>query len=327
MTAGVPRPAPQRWWVVVNGLARGPKGDRGLAGRLQAVLGARGFVSSPESLDDLHAEAHRARAEGVDAIAIVGGDGTAHRVATAVLMDAWADAWSHRSEPSTSPSPGLPAIALPGGGTMNTISRGLGLRPGRPVRRLRALIEGPVRAVRQAPLVVDGTHAGWLFGIGITPRFIEAYEADGTPSPARAAWTLGRALVSVGTGGAFADRFFEPIPATLRTAEGQEASGGWLILMAGAAPSVGLDFRPFPPSHDPRSFGVFGTRSTPAQLARDLVTIRRHRPVSRASAWTQRSTELVITAQSPLHLQLDGDLWPGGTTCTLRAGPIVDMLV
>lgn len=307
---------PRHWWVVVNALARGPRRDARLRHRLEQAVGSHGHVSMPEGLEALHEAAREARAARADGVAIVGGDGTAHRVATAVLLDAWKGVPEHE----------LPAFALPGGGTMNTIARGLGLRPGRPERVLRALVSGPLREVRQAPVIVDHTYAGWLFGIGITPRFIEAYEAGGTPSPTRAALTLGRAVVGVVTGGPFADRFFERIPATLHVDGTPAAEGGWLIVMAGAAPSVGLDFRPFPPSHDPRTFGIFGTRSTPAQLAADLVLIRQHKPVPRDSAFSARARSFVIEAQAPLHLQLDGDLWAGGTSCEVRSGPILRMV-
>lgn len=311
-----PSSPPQRWWVVVNRHARKPARDAKLIAQLREVLGDRGEVTAPADLDALRDDALRARQQGVDAVAVVGGDGTAYRVATAVLLHAWSDA----------PPGALPALALLGGGTMNTIAKGLGLRPGAPPRVLRDLLAGRFRVVERAPLIVDEAHAGWLFGIGITPRFIEAYEGGGTPSPTRAALTLGRAVVSVATGGPFADRFFERIPATL-TAEGQPSQeGGWLILMAGAAPSVGLDFRPFPADLPPDHFGVFGTRSTPPQLACDLITIRRHRLVTRDSAWVTHTRELLIEAESPLLLQLDGDLWPGGTRCVVRSGPVLRML-
>lgn len=303
---------PSRWWVVVNPHARGPLRNAALVGTVRAAVGGRGIVSATDNLDALDAAAVQARRTGCDAVAVVGGDGSVSRTLTAVRRAWGSDPW--------------PALALPGGGTMNTVARGLGLRPGAVVPTVQRLLDRPPRARRGAALVVDHDRVGFLFGIGITSRFIEAYESGGRPTRLDAVRTLARAVGSALTGGPFTRWLAEPHDAVLEIDGAPAASGGWRIVMAGASPDVGLGFRPFPPAPlgDPDdTFGVFGTRSTMPELAADLVRIRAARPVPRPSAFAARAHTLVLRfapGTAPV-LQLDGDLWVGGDRVEITLGP------
>lgn len=289
--------------VVHNPRARLGRKQPDLPSQLERALRGTGTVEGPDGQDALDEAMRRARSRGVTGIALLGGDGTGHRVATAV-MRAWPDA----------PPPELMWLH---GGTMNTVSRSMGQR-GRPLAQLGAWVEerlgGPrLLRTRRWPLQVDGTQHGFLFGIGIVPRFIEAYEADGRPSPLRAAATLTRAVASAFTGGSFAQAFFRGISAEAITDGEVWPRRSWRILTAGAVDQIGLSFRPFPGVLDhPGKLHVFASASPPVAFCLDLIPLRFGRPARHPLAHDRVCQRLVLRADEPLRYNLDGDLYDAG---------------
>src|SRR5262245_44465623 len=97
---------------------------------------------------------------GVDALVIVGGDGTLPHTLTPLL---------HRFDPA-----GLPPFVPTLGGTVSTVAHSLGAR-GTPERTLAALLAGELREHRRAVLraAADGgePHFGFLFVNGVGVRF------------------------------------------------------------------------------------------------------------------------------------------------------------
>jgi diacylglycerol kinase family enzyme len=303
--------------VVANTNARHLRRTPRLLDRLAAQLGERGELVATPDLAALDRLAASLAASPPAVLALLGGDGTLGRTLTAVVR-AWPDA-------------PLPPVAALGGGTMNTVSRGLGVR-GTPRAVLAHVLRHasgmrPMGVERRSLLVVDDERMGFLFGNGLFARYIEAYE-EGEPGPARAAAVLGRAVASALVGGAFANRLTRPFDARIEVDGELVAEGRWLVAAAGTVAGVGLGFRPF-----------FGVRTHPGQLhalaigcspyalALQLHHTWRGRPMRHPAIHDRIGTELVVRSGHPQPYSLDGDLGRSGTVTRVRIGRTVDFLV
>lgn len=100
--------------VVTNPRSGKNRRNPGLVRQLAYVLGDRGELQQPGDLDDLARVAQGFRERAIDVLCINGGDGTIHKVLTALVR-------VYGTDP-------LPIVALLRGGTMNTTARNLGLR-------------------------------------------------------------------------------------------------------------------------------------------------------------------------------------------------------
>lgn len=272
----------------------------------------------PASLEVLDGEVAVLHREGVDLIAINGGDGTLHRVVTAVIR-AWGD------DP-------LPTLVSLQGGTMNTVARSMGARgtPGAIADELRRQLSGEHRlpsTVRHV-LQVDRTWYGFLFGVGMIARYIEVYDAAGEGGPTQAAVTLARLVGSMVWGGRQARAFFERIEAEVSVDGVMWDGRQWLTVGAGTVDDAGLGFRPFYRSVESvGALHAIGVGSGPLAFAADLLPIRRARPMRRGGNVDGVGDRLVIRATAPLRYNLDGDLHDASTELEVRIGPALTWLL
>lgn len=317
MSAASPSPGPLG--LVCNPRARSERRDPGLRDRLGALLGARGRVVTPDTPAALEAALAALRDEGCTTIALHGGDGTGHRVVTA-LFDVWGDA-------------ALPEVLWLHGGTNNTASRSMG-QVGRAEAQLAAWVAaaegGPALGRTQRwPLCVEGDRRGFLWGVGVVERFIDAYEAGGDASVARAGWTLLRAVGSAFTGGAFAEAFFAPIGCAVEADGVPWPDLPWVMVTAGAVTHIGLDFQPFPRVLDhPGRLHALGTAATPRGLAADLPRLYRGRPPADDRRVDVAARSLTLRSDRPLRYDLDGDLYTArDTTLTVHVDRPLTFLI
>src|SRR5262249_42763849 len=146
---------------------------------------------------DLARIARRFRRDGIEVLAISGGDGTAGAV-----LSAFRDVYG---------STPWPDVALLRGGTMNTVANGLGVPRRAPHELLAALADahegGETDRTPRATMDVGG-RLGFLFGTGVFASFLTEYYArgGGAPTAWTAAQTLSAMAASVATGGDLAKR-------------------------------------------------------------------------------------------------------------------------
>lgn len=302
--------------VVLNPRARKLRRNPRLTDTLRSVVGDLGDVALPHGEEALRTWATQFLERGGRRLAICGGDGTAHKVLTAI---------DQLGRPEDL------EVMLLHGGTMNTIARSMGHR-GKPADQLAAWVEelrgGPrLTRVERAPLRIEG-RTGFLFGIGIVPRFIEAYESGPEPSPGIAALTLTRAVASAFTGGDFAKRFFRGIDAHVEGDGIIWPTRSWRILTAGAVRNIGLDFKPFPGvATNPGHMHAFATASSPMGFAKDLIPLRLGKPARDPKAHDQVCRRLLLRADEPLRYNLDGDLYDTGTELLVESGDVLPFVL
>lgn len=309
---------------MVNPNARRHAGDPDLGERLHDVLGRRGVVVESKSEEELPAIAQRFRRDGVDVLAIAGGDGTIGAVLT-----------GFRATYGDAP---LPMVALLRGGTMNTVANGLDIARRTPQALLAALVDarahGDVAVAERATMDVSEAggvaRVGFLFGTGVFAAFLTEYYAGsgGAPSPASAAWTLSRMAVSVATGGALGRRLVAQVPVDLAV-DGEPwpcpSEAGYMTVAAGTVAQVGLGFRPFPRADEAKdAFHLLALHSGALATLRILPRVHRGEGLPASHARDALARAAVLTPLAPpLRYMLDGELGESDGPLTLRAGPTV----
>ncbi len=298
--------------VLVNAGAGRVRRDPSLVGGLRALVPpGRVFVTRhPEEVEPALA---KLRADGVDSLAVVGGDGT-----VTAALSALARAW---------PQHALPRLALLPGGSVNTIPSWFSgsAPPDRVLARLLRSGDDPCERVCE-PLEVRTPGAparlGMIFGNGAACRWLDLYHAQPRRGPTGAAAVLTRALVSVAFGGALARELFRPFEASVEIDGEPTRRGEFTAMAAGALSVLGLGFRPF--FHAGTARGAFHwimTDSRPWELGLDFPAARfgRRRPGTRLR--DHRARVVRVTATEPQAYTVDGDVSPPTASVELRAGP------
>jgi diacylglycerol kinase family enzyme len=309
------------------GIVNNPRSRRNLlrpetAARLRLLLDGHGEVVDASTPEELALAVERLGRAGIDVLGVNGGDGTGHRVLTALAA-------------AYGPRP-LPALLLLRGGAMNTVARANGVR-GSPEALLgrhlaRALAGLPSRTVERDLLRVEADDRppvhGFLFGTGCAVAFLEAYGRSPRPSAARAAWLLARALGSVLVGGRFARDLARRQP--LRAlADGEEwPDAAYLAVLAGAVPEMGFGFRPFARCDEqPGFFHAVGLTGSATRVAAALPAVRLGRPWRRRVAIDAVARELLLESPAALHFTVDGDLYRAERAMRISSGPTVSVIV
>lgn len=307
--------------VVSNPRSRRNRRDPALAERLGALVAPVGRVASPAGADALRDTVARALDEGVEVLALNGGDGTGH-----VVLTEWV-AQAGEARP-------LPLVQLLCGGTMNTIASGLGVH-GAPEGLLGALVaalrEGRAPSTAERSLLRVGGQRpqyGFLFGNGLISNFLEVYYEGAEPSPAKGAWVLARAVGSALVDGPLSRRIMRPVRCEVEVDGARWPRPEWLAITAGTVDDIGLRFRPFPEApRRPGHVQVLGLGCSPMGVVGELGRIRLAEPTRHpdiASAVTRR---FVLRGEGPLPFMVDGDFYPGDPVVEVRTGPTVRFVV
>ena len=313
-----------------------------MAAEFQALLGAEGTLFAPKTLEELDAAAAVMRDEPPAVLAVHGGDGTLHRLLTA-LGRTFGDA-------------PLPPIAILGGGTMNVVSASLGLREaaqpfltgivaavraGRPLewvqrRCLRFAWTPPRTAPQPSPeqsgietipgsARPDGDTLGFIFGNGLMANFLTEYYGTGSYGPARAAWLLVRAAGSAMVGGPFMRRLFKRFEGTVEVDGHPLERQSFVGIGAATVREVGLGFKlNHRADDDPERFGVLAIHARAVSLIPDFWSVHAGRGIAPGRAFSAVASALRITPkEGTMPYTIDGDLYLSEGPVSISLGPHV----
>ncbi len=307
--------------VVSNPKSRQNRKNPDLSGQMSFMLGDRGKLAQPHNRDELVEQARVFREEGVDVVAVNGGDGTLHVVLTA-LIEAYGES-------------ALPAIAILRGGTMNTIAHGLGIdgTPGELLSTvlLRYHTNQPMPWAERHILRVEGGEKpeyGFLFGNGLLSNFLEEHYRAPDPTPMTAAWLLFQASLSAALGGELVQRLSAPARCRVEV-DGREWPGqSYLTVTMGTVDDIGLGFRPFYEAlRHPGRMHVLGFACDALGVVRCLPRIRMALPIERPDVYSAVPERVVLRGEQPLPFMIDGDFHPAGQTVTVSVGPKIRFLL
>lgn len=290
--------------------------------RLGYVLGQDDSYEMTNRIEDVAKVAEQFKRSEIDILALNGGDGTNH-VTLSTFIEVYGD------------TP-LPRITFLRGGTMNTISNGIGIK-GKPPRLLANLVEKyytkqPFETTRRDMLKVTddtGTRYGFIFGNGVVSNFLEAYYDTGHPTPTTAAVLLGKALGGLPFGGRLAADLMRPFRAHLAFGDGDEwEERDYTSVLAATIDQIGLGFRPFIRCEErPGTFHLLALTAGPFEIARELPNIRMGRPISPERGLSKVTEEVTVRSDKPITYTIDGDMHTSEGPVTLANGPRVEIIV
>ncbi|KWX04157.1 DeoR family transcriptional regulator [Carbonactinospora thermoautotrophica] len=241
--------------------------------------------------------AYKARAEGVELVIALGGDGTVNEVVNGLLADG--------------PDPGGPALAVvPGGGT-NVFARTLGLAndPFEAVGQLLAALRERRRRVIGLGRA-DDRYFTFCAGLGIDAELMRRVEQRRAEGHRPSAWLY----VREGLRQFFfaTDRRHPSI--TLERPGRPPVQGLFLTVVANTAPATYLGPRPISPCPDASYdtgldvFGMTSLRIMPvAWHAAHLLLDRRRPPQGRSVVLLHDEPEFTVSSERPIALQVDGE--------------------
>lgn len=276
-----------------------------LAMLLTARAGREAHVEIPEDLTALSASVRRLRDRDVDLLFVSGGDGTLHRVLTAMLP-----VWGSDPLPELVPLPS---------GTMNIVARSVGVR-GRSDAVLEAVLEDrrlgrPGRRCTRSVLRFEGDDFGpawgFLSGNGLIARFLDRYY-EGRAGALRAALLLGHAMGSALRGGSFAADLTAPWEGRI-TLDGTPwgARERWTAVAIGTIEHMGLGARPFHAVR-PGHLHLIGIGGSTADLARDLPRIVRGLGPARPGNLEAVGRSVGLHSADTQRFMIDGDFYRAG---------------
>lgn len=290
--------------------------------RLGYILGQNDSYEMTNRVEDVAGVAEQFKKSGIDILALNGGDGTNH-VTLSTFIKVYED------------TP-LPQITFLRGGTMNTISNGIGIK-GKPSRLLANLVEKyytkqPFETTRRDMLRVTddtGTRYGFIFGNGVVSNFLEAYYDTGHPSPTTAGVLLGKAIAGLPFGGRLAKELARPFVAELDFGDGELwEERDYTSVLGATIDQIGLGFRPFIRCEErPGAFHLLALTAGPFDIVKELPNIRLGRPIDPATGTSRVTKSVTIRSDKPIVYTIDGDMHTSKGPVTLETGPRVEIII
>jgi diacylglycerol kinase (ATP) len=303
--------------VLVNPRSRANRRNPRIAAAFQALVGDRGRIYAPKTLDELNVIVAEWRRAPPAVIAVHGGDGTLHKTVSA-LGRVFGD------DP-------LPPLAILCGGTMNVVATSLRIRE-RPKVFLESLVEGArtgraLETIRRRCMRI-GDELGFLFGSGLPANFLTEYYAPSGYGPGRAAWLLVRAFFSALWKGPFIRKLFKRFEGSVRVDGALLEQTAFVGLMAGTVREVGLGFKlVHRADDDPERFGVLAMHSAVLSLALDVVAVQRGRGISARRAFSAVASQMHVQSKNgAMAYTIDGDLYRTHEPVSISLGPHIDFV-
>jgi diacylglycerol kinase (ATP) len=284
------------------------------------IVGQFGNLEITNSVDDIERVARLFLDQGIDILAINGGDGTISRTLTAFIR-------VYQSKP-------LPKVLVLRGGTMNMLADNLGIR-GTPEEILVRMLEcesglRPKTYQSIATLSVGGQY-GFLFGNGFVARYLERFYKNKTGP-------LG-ALLLVATiylqwlfqRPQYKEMVRDETYRLLFNGHESHADHKSVAMMISSVERMPLGLRLFPYAwRQPGQFQFFSLSIPAGQLPLRLpLAILRNAPGYFLGKWTKMASSAVISATSGAQkYTLDGELFdaPNGRLA-IDVGPVVQFVV
>ncbi len=284
--------------------------------RMGFIVGDKGHFGATKDLNDIRRLAEEFKEHDIDVLALSGGDGTNH-----VTLTTFINVYGEKP---------LPKIAFLRGGTLNTIAASCGIY-GSPEKVLANLLykyhEDEPFETTEVDIMKINEHYGFIWGCGVIYRFMDEYYHGGLPSPARAAWTLAKAIGSAVINGPFACRMFERMDAEVTVNGKKWPFRTYSALYSGSVDQLGLNFRVFYLAKDAGAFHAIGFSLPPRNVLRYVPLMFIGRPSGCPDLVEERATEMIIQFKEAVPYTIDGDLHTAVDRFEIHPGPRLTVIV
>jgi diacylglycerol kinase family enzyme len=303
--------------IIHNPFAKGNLRRPWIADAIRKAIGDVGVVRETKNIDELPQVAKEFMDQGIEIMAVNGGDGTLHLALTAFV--------------NTFAGRPLPKLMSLRGGTMNTVSNSLKIK-GKTLAIVKKAVEkyraqDPFHEMDQHLIKVNEKY-GFLSGAGVIASFLDAYYSGGKTGPIQGAKVLGRMILSALTGGEYVQKLFRPAPVTI-TADGQELEPTeWKLLLACTIRELGLGFKPTPRAYDkPGHFHFLAATADPINLVPKLPAVWLGRDISHPKIhYNGVAAQVIITPREPIRWMVDGEMYDSEGPLHYSVGPTIKIV-
>jgi diacylglycerol kinase family enzyme len=303
--------------IIHNPFAKGNLKRPWIAKELEKVVGDVGVFRETRNIEELPMVAEEFLEQGIETIAVNGGDGSLHLVLTAFV-------------PVYGDKP-LPKLMTLRGGTMNTMSNSLKIK-GKTLGILKKAVEKikagePFNEREQYLIKVSGKY-GFMSGTGYISNFLDAYYSGSSTGPWQAIKLISRAVGSVTLRTDFINELFQKAPLKVTVDGKQLDPEEFSIVLACSVRELGLGFKPTPRAYDkPGHFHLIAATIRPGQvvpklpgiwLGKDLI----HPEVQHSNP----AKEVVVEPKGALRWTLDGEMYETEQPLRFSVGPTITVV-
>jgi diacylglycerol kinase (ATP) len=302
--------------IIHNPFARGNLNRPGVAEKLRRILGDEGIVVETRNIAELPQIAEKFLQDGIEIIAVNGGDGTLH-----LTLSAFIKVYGDRP---------LPRLISLRGGTMNTMSTSLKLR-GKTLEICRLAVEhyqrGEPFELMDQPLVRIADKYGFMSGGGLATNFLEAYYSGTNTGPIEGVKVVGKCVVSALTGTDYAKKLFALAQADI-VVDGETVPFREFTAILGCSiVEIGLGFKPTPRAYDrPGHFHFIATRISPLGVISRLHLLHQGKDIIHPDFFSRVARQAEIRPKGKFRYTIDGELYDTEEPLTICAGPVVKVV-
>ena len=267
-------------------------------------------IRATRSLDEIYTVAEEFRKKGISYLGTCGGDGTLHQVLSRFL-------YVYKDQE-------IPPLLILKGGTMDTISRSIGLKGKGPdilKRLIGAIGRGDeIRTISRETIRVEDRYC-FLFGLGLASNFLREYYKGGNTGPAKAVLVLLKAVFGGIVGAKKVGSLFERFNARLLADEREIPFNDFIAILAGTVVSIGIGFNAlFRAYEKPGTFHMISSGMKPTQLALRVNSLRRGVPIKHPCYDERIAHTVRILGPKKFQYMMDGDLYEASNELLVESG-------
>ncbi len=302
--------------VITNPKAKKNVKEKDIREKLQNIVGDDGIVRETPLPDRVNTVAEEFKKNNISLLCINGGDGS-----ISITLRSFLDVYQDTP---------LPPIVHLRGGTMNTVANDIYSRGNN--KKMLARVVEMVRnqeemEIIERDLMRVNKFCGFMFGVGLGPRFMEVYYEGGNPSPQKATRIVLQGIGSVIAGTRFAKDLFIPFKGCVRI-DGEELSKKeFLYLFVYTVETIGLLFRPFYRALEKQGHShIWGGTMPPLSIILNLPKLFRGKPVNRSDLVNLLGREIVLSSDREILYYLDGEVHKSFEDIRITTGPRIKIV-
>jgi len=303
--------------IIHNPFAKGNLKRPWIADEIRKVVGDKGMLRETKNINELPEVALEFKKQGIDVIAVNGGDGSLHLVLSA-FVNAYGD------DP-------LPRLMSLRGGTMNTVSNSLKIK-GKTLK----IVKNAVKAIDSGEhfheveqhLIKINDKYGFLSGAGVIASFLDAYYSGAGTGPSQAAKLVVKMVTSALTGGAFTKKLFSPAPFKIKVAGEYLDQDEFIMLVACTVREVGLGVTPTPRAYDkPGHFHLIASNLAPVSWVPQMPGLWMGKDLSHPLMhYNGPASDVVIEPRERIKWMVDGELYDTEEPLHFSGGPTIKIV-